>query len=72
MKPIVYGVRLNLPSMERLVEAGALELIEVRKGVECGRILEKAERVSLDMCCMWWERVFVFDSSMIFGVGILP
>ena len=49
VKPIVYGVRLNLPSMERLVEAGALELIEVRKGVECGRILEKAERVSLDV-----------------------
>ena len=72
VKPIVYGVRLNLPSMERLVEAGALELIEVRKGVECGRILEKAERVSLDMCCMWWERVFVFDFGMTFGVDTFP
>ena len=54
------------------MEAGALELVEVRKGVECGRILEKVQKVSLVMCCMWWERVFVFNSSMIFGVGIFP
>ena len=54
------------------MEVGALELVKVRRGVECGRILEKAQRVSLDMCCMWWERVFIFDSSMTFGVDTFP
>ena len=54
------------------MEAGALELVEVRRGVECGRILEKAQRVSLVMCCMWWERVFVFDFGMTFGVDTFP
>ena len=54
------------------MEAGAFELVEVHKGVERGRILEKAQRVSLDMCCMWWERVFVFDFIMTFGVDTFP
>ena len=54
------------------MEVGALELVEVLRNVECGGILGKVLRVSLVMCCMWWERVFVFDSSMIFGVGIFP
>ena len=54
------------------MEAGALELVEVRRGVECGRILGKAQRVSLVMCCMWWERVFVFDSGLTFGVDTFP
>ena len=58
--------------METLEEVGALELVEVRRGVECGRILGKAQRVSLVMCCMWWERVFVFDSGLTFGVDIFP
>ena len=51
---------------------GALESVEVLRDVECGGILGKVLRVSLVMYCMWWERVFVFDSSMIFGVGIFP
>ena len=31
-------------------------------------MLRKVLRVSLDLCCMWQERVFVFDSGMIFDV----
>ena len=54
------------------MEVGALELVEVLRDVECGRILGKVLRVSLVMCCMLQGRVFVFDSSMIFGVGIFP
>ena len=54
------------------MEVGALELVEVLRDVDCGRILGKMFRVSLVMCCMLQERVFVFNSSMIFGVGIFP
>ena len=54
------------------MEVGALELVEMLKDVECGRILGKVLRVSLVMCFMWRKRVFVFDSSMIFGVGTFP
>ena len=54
------------------MEVGALELVDVLRDVECGRILGKVLRVSLVMYCMWRERVFVFDSGMIFGVGIFP
>ena len=54
------------------MKVGALELVEVLRGVECGRILGKVLRVSLVMCCMWWNRVFVFDYGMIFGVGTFP
>ena len=54
------------------METGALELVEVLRGMECRRILGKVQRVSLDMCCIWRERVFIFDYGMIFGVGTFP
>ena len=51
--------------------ASALELLEERMAMGCGRTLGRGWRVSLVMCCMWWERVFVFGSSMILGVVLL-
>lgn len=56
--------------MERLEGDGALEFVERLMGVGCGRILGKVLRAFLVMWCMWWEKVFVFDSGMILGVGV--
>lgn len=41
-------------------------------GVGCERILGRVQRVSLDIWCIWWERVFILDSGMILGAGIFP
>jgi len=41
-------------------------------GVGCGRILGRVQRVSLDMWCMWCERVFILDFGMILGASIFP
>ena len=57
--------------MGKVVVASALELLEERMAVGCGRTLGRGWRVSLVMCCMRWERVFVFGSSMILGVVLL-
>ena len=51
--------------------ASALELLEERMAVGCGRALGRGWRVSLVMCCMWQERVFVFGFGMILGVVLL-
>ena len=51
--------------------AGALKLLEEHMVVGCGRTLGRGRRVSLVMCCMWRERVFVFGSGMILRVVLL-
>ena len=42
----IYGIRLLKPNMGRLVEAGALELLEGHMVVGCGRTLGKVQIVS--------------------------
>ena len=51
---------------------GVLELLEGLMVVVCGRILGRGLRVSLVMCCMRQERVFVSDSGTTLGVALLP
>ena len=51
--------------------ASALELLEERMAVGCGRALGRGWRVSLVMCCKRQERVFIFSFGMILGVVLL-
>ena len=37
----IYGVRLLPPNMGRVVEVGALELLEGHMAIGCGRVLER-------------------------------
>ena len=53
--------------MERLEGVGGLGGL-MAEG--CGRILEQVWRVFLDMWYIRWERVIIFGSSSILGVGI--
>ena len=53
--------------MGRLVEVGALELLEGLMAMGCGRTLGKLQRVSLVMWCMWQKRVIAFSSSTTLG-----
>ena len=48
----MYGVRLLLPNIGRVVEVGALELSEGHTTVGCGRVLEKMQIISLVRWCM--------------------
>lgn len=53
-----------------LAGAGALEVLEALMGAGRGRILGQVQRVSSDKWCMLQERVIVFVSGTILGVGI--
>ena len=54
--------------MGRLVEVGALELLEGHMVVGCGRIFGNVQIISLVMWCMQWERVFAFNFGITLGV----
>ena len=44
--------------MGKVVVAGALELLDKRIAVGCGRTLGRGRRISLVMCCMQQEKGF--------------